>query len=197
MPQSSYIVSGKVYTSRGTIANSNVLINSEKRVITDSSGNYIFDMANLSDGYTDGETYTIEAWDELDNETVSDSITISGESQTKHIYLEMRDKTNQKGGYSGTINPARLVSIGDKPITSENPLQIYNLERPLTQKIAYSGTNPEYIGEAAPGTPSSAAKWRIKKLVYNATPAVTDALWCQGNAEFDKVWDDRAGYQYA
>jgi len=72
------------------------------------------------------------------------------------------------------------------------------IEQPLTVKIALdSDDREEYIGEAAPGTLVSASKWRIKKLTYNSSGITTDVKWADGSANFDKEWDERAGYAYS
>lgn len=49
-----------------------------------------------------------------------------------------------------------------------------------------------YLGNATPGTATSAASWRIKR-VTNATGVITHA---DGSSSFIKVWDDRASYSY-
>lgn len=48
-----------------------------------------------------------------------------------------------------------------------------------------------YVGEALPGTATSAAAWRVKKVVSNAEGDL-DKTWEGGTADFDKVWDDYA-----
>lgn len=65
------------------------------------------------------------------------------------------------------------------------------------KKMEYSGTNVIYIGEAQPGSATSSAVWRIKKLTYNAQNMVTDIQWAGGNAKFDKIWNNRASYTYS
>lgn len=52
-----------------------------------------------------------------------------------------------------------------------------------------------YVGEANPGTDSSAPSWRIKRIDQTNDPDV-DIRWANGGSDFDKVWDDRAGYTY-
>ena len=51
-----------------------------------------------------------------------------------------------------------------------------------------------YVGEANPGTASSAASWRIKRLDSTSGLLIT---WADGDSNFDKVWDDRASYSYS
>lgn len=65
-----------------------------------------------------------------------------------------------------------------------------------TQKIAYTGDNVEYVGQAKPGTAASAASWSIKKLTYSGSN-VTDIQWANSDNGFKFVWDDRATYTYA
>ena len=61
----------------------------------------------------------------------------------------------------------------------------------LTTRIVDTGTY-KYIGEATPGTPTSAAGWRITRII-NATGEMAPA----GNVgDFDQVWDNRASLTY-
>ena len=61
---------------------------------------------------------------------------------------------------------------------------------------------PLYIGEATPGTLNSDAGWRIYKYEYVRDPVTDDMLsgtirYANGNTNFDKVWDNRADYEYS
>jgi hypothetical protein len=51
-----------------------------------------------------------------------------------------------------------------------------------------------YIGEATPGTSRDAATWRIKR-VYELGDDL-EIIWADNTADFVKVWDDRATYEY-
>lgn len=53
-----------------------------------------------------------------------------------------------------------------------------------------------YLGEANPGTATSAASWRIKKLVFDASGDIT-VTYADGNSSFDNVWDNRASLSYS
>lgn len=68
--------------------------------------------------------------------------------------------------------------------------------RPYRQKNDVSNGQIIYQGEAAPGTLSSEAGWRIKKWTYDASGIFTDISFADGTDEFVKVWDDRASYDY-
>ena len=55
-----------------------------------------------------------------------------------------------------------------------------------------------YIGEAVPGTATSASTWRIKRIgEYTVAGQDAEIEWADGVATFTKVWDDRASYSYS
>lgn len=62
-----------------------------------------------------------------------------------------------------------------------------------TQLIDESGSYT-YIGEAEPGTATSSASWRIKRVDETADPDVT-VKWA-GTGTFNQVWDNRASLSY-
>ena len=64
----------------------------------------------------------------------------------------------------------------------------------LTLRLDDVGSGTTYIGDALPNTATSASTWRIKKMVE--TGADLEILWADGDANFDNVWDDRAGLSY-
>ena len=53
-----------------------------------------------------------------------------------------------------------------------------------------------YLGQAVPGTATSAASWRIQKLTFGGDGDVT-SQWADGDANFNNVWDDRASLSYS
>ncbi len=197
MASTSYLVFGVVYTSRGSVPNSRVEIDSDIFTITDSEGKYILDLANLQDDYTSGGSFVLQAKDKFDNEFKSEILTVSGENQEKDLFLDSRsminDQTKNHETRRGTLRTA-----GNEPVSKVNLLPVESSARQLTKKLAaVSGTSKvEYIGEASPGTPTSEAKWRIQKLIYDGT-FTTGIAWSKGNTEFDKSWDDRASYSYS
>lgn len=68
----------------------------------------------------------------------------------------------------------------------------------LDLAVAYDDAERElYIGEAKPGTADSGNGWRIYRLAYvGATTCIAKRRYANGSSEFDKVWDDRATYDY-
>jgi hypothetical protein len=72
------------------------------------------------------------------------------------------------------------------------------------QTISFGGTkyalrlatagDIDYVGEAAVGTVTSAALWRIKR-VDNTSGVII--LWADGNASFDNIWNNYASLSYS
>lgn len=64
-------------------------------------------------------------------------------------------------------------------------------------ELAYSAPGViEYIGWTEPGNVSSDPFWVIVKLLYSGTD-IASVRFADHNRNFDKVWDDRATYNYA
>lgn len=66
----------------------------------------------------------------------------------------------------------------------------------LSRRSDFVGDTIIYRGEALPGASESAAVWRIKRIEFGTGGDVTEK-WAAGNADFDKVWADRASQEYA
>ncbi len=127
----------------------------------------------------------------------------------------LRDIAGTSGGGSyklldnADVDKTRLSSIVGDSILVYNPqkkkfvvesfLNVLDrikaeLEVQYNKLIDVSGVYT-YVGEALPGTGTSEAKWRIKRIEelgddYNI-------LWANGTSDFDKVWNDRATFTYS
>lgn len=71
----------------------------------------------------------------------------------------------------------------------------YVQDVPLKQIIDAASATATYIGETLPGTATSSALWRIKKIDETSNP--TTILFADGNDKFDNVWDNRASLSYS
>jgi hypothetical protein len=67
-------------------------------------------------------------------------------------------------------------------------------ERQLALRFDNSASPVLYYGEAAPGSLTSAAAWRIQRI--DTTTGVVVA-WAGGAATFTQVWDNRAALAYS
>ena len=61
--------------------------------------------------------------------------------------------------------------------------------------------NPIYVGRAKVGVQTSANKWQIRFITYDANQSPISVEWPEndeGNpsGEYEFVWDDRAAYTY-
>ena len=70
-----------------------------------------------------------------------------------------------------------------------------DLEMQYNKQIDVAGVIT-YVGEALPGSITSAASWRIKKIDETASPDTT-ITWADGDENFDNIWDNRAGLSYS
>lgn len=57
-----------------------------------------------------------------------------------------------------------------------------------------------YVGDALPGTATSSAAWRIKRITFTVdgngnTDSVTE--WADGNSNRDNIWDNRLSLSYS
>ena len=80
-------------------------------------------------------------------------------------------------------------------IRVEKPSTIDTDERRYTRMIEYSGDNPEYIGEAIPGSSEDAAVWRIQYIEYSGSNP-TSVKWAAGSEKFIHIWSARSSYTY-
>lgn len=77
-------------------------------------------------------------------------------------------------------------------------VNILSLAGELTIAIEYDvANNPIYVGEARPGVTQNVTGWRIKRITFDISNNPTNVEWAEGNAEFDKTWNDRLGYRYS
>lgn len=65
---------------------------------------------------------------------------------------------------------------------------------PYAIQLDDAGSGVTYVGEADPGTATSTAGWRIKRLTETG-PDVAVA-WADGDANFNNVWTNRASLTY-
>lgn len=65
---------------------------------------------------------------------------------------------------------------------------------PYSLQYEEASSTVTYIGEAASGSATSSAVWRIKKMDTSSGIVIT---WASGTTAFDKTWTGRAGYSYS
>ena len=66
------------------------------------------------------------------------------------------------------------------------------------QQVDFVTSTLIYRAEADPGTATSAAAWRIRRIIIdNASKGDVSTTWADGNANFDNIWDNRAILSYS
>lgn len=88
--------------------------------------------------------------------------------------------------------PSNGQGFGDYLKSLENAA----LALPYALQLDEVGTYT-YVGEADPGSATSAAVWRIKRLDESSTNPELIIKWASGNDNFDKIWDNRLSLTYS
>ena len=68
---------------------------------------------------------------------------------------------------------------------------------PLARRVDFVGDTLIYRGMAVPGTADATNGWRIEEITFVGADEDVEIRWASGNANFDKVWNDRAMYSYS
>lgn len=87
-----------------------------------------------------------------------------------------------------------VAPSGSDVVLASYPTEVLNVQGEdvvYEDEVDDTGTY-KYYGQANPGVATSGSTWRIRRLVWS-TLAVQFA---DGNANFDNIWDNRAGYTY-
>lgn len=124
MPQYiAYLHYGYVYDSLGNIVPSAILKVTTsvgtKEYTTNSDGIFMYDLAEM--GYVSGETVAVSVIEPYNNEIKSHTFVVEGFWKNEDITLILRTTGIDVVGY---VQRPIIHSVGNKPITSDNPLPI-------------------------------------------------------------------------
>ena len=98
---------------------------------------------------------------------------------------------------SETTNVTIWASTDEEgAIRIDKPTTIDTDERRYTRLIVYSGDNPEYVGEALPGSSEDDPVWRIQYIEYSGSNP-TSVKWAEGTEKFINTWSARSSYTYS
>lgn len=86
--------------------------------------------------------------------------------------------------------------VSTEVISETIPVLYGDEEVPYSKRVDFITDDLLYRGEAAPGTLTSQAAWRIRKITIGTDGDVTEQ-WADGNSQFNKVWDNRLSFTYA
>jgi len=77
--------------------------------------------------------------------------------------------------------------------TTGSPIAV--VSEPYAIRLDDVGSGVTYVGYALPGTATSVASWQVKRLTETSGDCVVE--WADGDADFNNIWDDRAGLSYS
>ena len=91
--------------------------------------------------------------------------------------------------------PVDVAVTGTVPVSVAATLDVEQQPSLIVEKIDQASATVTYIGQAAPGTATSAASWRIQRMSVSGT--VTTLEYADGDLSFNNVWDNRAALSYS
>lgn len=71
-------------------------------------------------------------------------------------------------------------------------------QAPLDTQVDYVGTtNATYVGNAAPGSATSASVWQIRFITYDGNNNPLTITFANGSGSYTNIWNNRASYTYS
>jgi len=104
------------------------------------------------------------------------------------LQLELAGDTLQLEVAPQLLQLEVAAGLPGPPVPESEDDMAYDLQVDITSPTV------TYVGQAQPGTATSAAAWRIKRLTESATGLAMD--WAGGTAGFVHSWDDRLALPY-
>jgi hypothetical protein len=154
----------------------NIPTTANASIATDDIGNIHFQRMKLvigADGVNDGD---VASGNPL---PVEGTVLID---DTTPVDVAVTGTVPVSGPLTDTQLRATAVPVADQPAL-------------VVELIDQASGTITYFGQAAPGTATSAASWRIQRMSVSGT--VTTFQYADGNLNFDNVWDNRAALTYS
>jgi hypothetical protein len=136
------------------------------------------------------DSQMLELLHQIASKELNVSVPVLPLSKEGRVLVEV-DRTGG-GGTWGKVYDIRGVNVN--PATAEGLDAIVTAIHGTYTLLIDDVAPVTYIGEALPGTATSEARWRIKKIDETGTPDVT--ITYAGGGVFSQVWDNRASLNY-
>lgn len=94
-----------------------------------------------------------------------------------------------------TDSSGKKVRTVEKTVGANTVQVHFWIKDGLAMAVDDGGSGIIYVGEAAPGTLTSSASWRIKKIDQTTNPTII--TWADGIDAFTKIWDNRGTLTYS
>lgn len=129
--------------------------------------------------------------------TAKTDVSVSTPDETVTLTLDLLEAT------VALVESPTTVTV-DNPVLSvltvgiQGPPGLVEEEIVYAKRIDFSADGSYlYRAEAVPGTAESANLWRIRRIDIAQSDGDVTETWAEGNASFNKVWDDRLTYTYS
>lgn len=162
----------------------NIPTTTNASVATDDIGNVHYQRMKLvlgADGVNDGDVASGNPLP-VEGTVVIDATTPVDVAVTGTVTVD--DSTPLDVAVSGTV-----------PVSVAATLDVEQQPSLVVEKIDQASATVTYIGQAAPGTATSAASWRIQRMSVSGT--VTTLEYADGDLNFNNIWDNRASLTYS
>ena len=101
------------------------------------------------------------------------------------------------GQITALTPPAAITGFATSAKQDNLLNEIYVLTGAMAMQVDDAGSGTLYQGWAEPGTATSAASWRIRKVVSSGTPEDTVITWADGDRSFNNVWNNHTSLSYS
>lgn len=142
---------------------------------------------------TSAEATIVNADIDISLDPTEDGVYIADNTSGNKLKVEADGSinVNPPGAYNkgnSTSVTQRVVLANDNPTINTNVVNDY--------VTLLDDTSPNlYVGIAVVGVSGATTGWKIKRV--NTSGANTTVSWADASINFDKVWNDRATYNYS
>ena len=158
--------------------------NGNRIYTTDSNGIFLYDLAEI--GYTSGETVEVKVTEPYNNEFKDHSYVVEGVSNTENIDLTLRTEALSVVGYT---NRSIIHSVGNEPITRDNPLDVSD-SKDLLKGYETSGSDDDNM---LYGYMDKDGNWYIQ----NFDASGNTVKYARGSSNFNGNWNNRQNLTYS
>lgn len=96
---------------------------------------------------------------------------------------------------TGTSSDVNITNTSI-PVTQNGSWTVNTVAPSYAKRYDQVDDTLAYLGDAAVGSVTSTASWRIQKLEFGVTGSVT-ITFADGNTNFDNIWNNRTSLSYS
>jgi hypothetical protein len=123
---------------------------------------------------------------------MSEGFVVSNSPVSSNTDIPVRGDADADGNVRQVFRLDVGTGTGESLLAPGNPLPTEDKKYAI--RLDEVSSTISYVGESLPGTSTSAASWRVKKIDSTSGVIVT---WADGNTNLDNIWDNRASLTYS